>query len=131
MTKEQWQKQHITLCSDNCLYCPRYLAKTNEELRRVSELWYKIGWRDTIVSTDEICCSGCSSHKQCTYHLVDCVKEHGVTKCNQCSRFPCEKVDDMLKRSADYKKKCQEVCSEEEYEMLKKSFFNKEENLKL
>lgn len=78
---------------------------------------------------DEISCTGCSSHKDCTYRLVECVKEHRVEKCNQCSQFPCEKIDSMLKRSRNYKKKCKELCSQEEYEMLEKSFFNKEENL--
>lgn len=119
----------ITLCGDNCLECPRYLAKTEEELNRVAELWYRVGWRDRIMPADEISCTGCSSHKDCTYRLVECVKEHRVEKCNQCSQFPCEKIDSMLKRSRNYKKKCKELCSQEEYEMLEKSFFNKEENL--
>ena len=60
----------ITLCGDNCLECPRYLAKTEEELNNVAELWYRVGWRDTIVSHNEIRCTGCSSHKDCTYQLV-------------------------------------------------------------
>ena len=36
----------------------------------------------------------------------------------------------MLKRSAEYKKKCEEVCSEQEYIILEKAFFEKENNLK-
>lgn len=122
--------EKITLCGDNCLECPRYLAKTDEELTKVAELWYRVGWRDTIVSVDEISCTGCSSHKHCTYQLVECVKENGVEKCNQCSKFPCRKIDSMIKRSLDYQKKCKELCSREEYAILEKSFFNKEENLK-
>lgn len=120
----------ITLCGDNCLSCPRYLAKTDEELRSVAELWYRVGWRDKIVSNDEIRCTGCSSHKQCTYQLVECIKENNVEKCNQCSKFLCDKIANMLERSAKYKAKCKDVCSEEEYRMLEASFFNKEENLK-
>lgn len=122
--------EKITLCGDNCLECPRYLAKTDEELKKVAELWYRIGWRATIVPINEIRCSGCSSHKRCTYELVECVREHSVEKCNQCLEFPCKKIDTMLQRSLDYQRKCKELCSQEEYEMLEKSFFNKEENLK-
>lgn len=122
--------EQITLCGDNCLECPRYLAKTDAELKKVAELWYRIGWRDTIVLVDEIKCSGCSSHKNCTYHLVECVKENGVEKCNQCSKFPCDKIETMLKRSHDYQEVCRKLCTEKEYTMLEKSFFNKEENLK-
>lgn len=121
--------EKITLCGDNCLECPRYLAKTNRELEEVAKLWFKIGWTDKIVSTDEIKCSGCASHKQCTYHLVECIKENEVEKCNQCIKFPCHKIDDMLRCSKEYEKRCRDVCTEEEYHKLKLSFFNKEQNL--
>ncbi|MGI5957900.1 MAG: DUF3795 domain-containing protein [Massiliimalia sp.] len=122
--------EKITLCGDDCLKCPRYLAKTEDELEKTAELWFRIGWRDSIVSNEEIQCSGCSSHKQCTYHLVECIRENHVEKCNQCIQFPCSKIHDMLKRSDSYEKKCKEVCTETEYQMLKASFFNKKENLR-
>ena len=32
----------------------------------------------------------------------------------------------MLEHSAEYKRKCKEVCSEQEYTILEKAFFNKE-----
>lgn len=120
----------ITLCGDNCLYCPRYTAKTDKELSDTADLWYRIGWRNEIVSNEEIKCTGCSSHKQCTYNLVECIKSKGVEKCNQCSEFPCGKIQTMLSRSAEYEKKCRAICTEKEYSMLEKAFFNKEENLK-
>lgn len=122
--------EKITLCGDDCLHCPRYLAKSEEELSEVAELWYKVGWRDKIVSNEEISCQGCSSHKECTYQLVECTKNHKVEKCNQCSLFPCEKIESMLKRSAEYKENCKRICSEQEYRMLETAFFNKESNLR-
>lgn len=122
--------EKITLCGDNCLECPRYLAKTDNDLKSIAELWHKIGWRDTIVTNDEIRCSGCSSHKKCTYQLIDCVHEKGIEKCNQCYDYPCKKIKDMLIRSDEYKAKCKKICTQEEYQMLERSFFNKEENLK-
>ncbi len=123
-------KEKITLCGDNCLTCPRYNANTDDELSSVAELWFRIGWRDRIVSNDEIICNGCSSHKVCTYNLVECTKEHDVEKCNQCKCFPCSKINDMLTRNKEYQQKCLEVCTEHEYSILADSFFNKEENLK-
>lgn len=120
----------ITLCGDNCIYCPRYNARTDEELSRVAELWHRVGWRDRIVPNDEIRCTGCSSHKQCTYQLVDCTKEHGVEKCSQCNDFPCVRIDRMLERSEGYRQKCREVCTKEEYSALEKAFFDKENNLR-
>lgn len=122
-------KEKITLCGDNCIECPRFNAHTEIELHEVAKLWYKVGWRKEIVSNEEISCSGCSSHKDCTYKLIECTKEHGVEKCNQCAKFPCEKINDMLRRSAEYQVKCKEICSEKEYSELEKAFFNKENNL--
>ncbi len=123
-------EEKITLCGDNCIWCPRYNAHSEAELRKVAELWHRVGWRDTVVSNDEIVCEGCSSHKTCTYGLVDCTRTHGVEKCNQCEAFPCDKIEEMLKRSEKYQEKCKEVCSQEEYIALAKAFFDKEHNLR-
>ena len=123
-------KEKITLCGDNCMECPRYLASTEAELSAVAELWHRVGWRDRVVSNEEIACSGCSSHKQCTYQLVECTREHNVAKCNWCSEFPCEKIRVMLARSSEYEKTCRQVCTAEEYAALDKAFFRKEENLR-
>lgn len=122
--------EKITLCGDNCIECPRYNAHSDEELKKVAELWYRIGWRNSIVTNEEIDCLGCSSHRQCTYHLVECIKKHNVEKCNQCNEFPCQKISDMLIRSKEYQKKCMEVCTEQEYASLEKAFFDKENNLR-
>ncbi|MDO5559863.1 MAG: DUF3795 domain-containing protein [Oscillospiraceae bacterium] len=122
--------EKITLCGDNCLCCPRYLAATDEELSSTAELWFRVGWRDHIVSIEEIRCTGCSSHKTCTYGLVECTKEHNVEKCSQCTEFPCIKINKMLNKSFQDKEKCKKICNEKEYKMLADSFFNKEENLR-
>lgn len=123
-------EEKITLCGDNCMACPRYHARSDEERERVAKLWYKVGWRDRIVSNEEIACEGCSSHKECTYHLIACTEAHKVAKCNQCSKFPCERITDMLNRSKEYEKVCEKVCSTDDYYMLKQAFFEKEKNLK-
>lgn len=122
--------EKLTLCGDNCIECPRYDARTDNELKNTAELWNRVGWRDSVISNNEIRCNGCSTHKECTYHLVECTKEHCVEKCNQCNEFPCNKINDMLERTKKYQKRCKEVCSPEEYECLTKAFFNKENNLR-
>ena len=122
--------ERITLCGDNCFSCPRYNAQSDEELEQVAKLWYRVGMRDSIVSTKEIKCNGCSPNKDCTYQLFDCVKGHGVSKCNQCVDFPCEKISHMLEKSKKYQDKCKRFCSRQEYATLRDAFFNKEENLK-
>lgn len=124
------RREMITLCGDDCAQCPRYNARSEEELARVAELWYRVGWRDTILSAEEMRCDGCHEGKKCTYGLVDCTREHGVDRCGKCAEFPCEKISGMLERSREYQNRCLKVCSEEEYMALERSFFRKEENLR-
>lgn len=119
----------ITLCGDNCSKCPRFLAQTDEELKAVAELWFRVGWRNIIVSVDEIRCNGCTADKNCTYGIVKCTKEHGVEKCNQCKMFPCNTIKNMLSRTEIYKEICQKVCTTDEYNLISEAFFNKYENL--
>jgi len=123
-------KELITLCGDDCVHCPRFNAAAEDELQRVAELWYRVGWRERVVSAEEMECTGCSSHKQCTYGLVECTKAHGVDRCGKCEQFPCERIAAMLARSEEYRRRCAQVCSSGEYAALEKAFFNKEANLK-
>lgn len=115
----------ITLCGDNCIECPRYNAHTDEGLRSVAELWYKVGWRMSIVSNEEISCSGCSSHKQCNYQLVECTKEPYLDKCNQCKEFSCVKIEKMWNVLLTIIESVGEVCSQQAYISLEKAFLIK------
>lgn len=120
----------ITLCGDDCLKCPRYNARTDEELSRIAELWFRIGWRGNVLPAEEMRCGGCTAGKKCTYGLVECTFEHNVSKCSECAEFPCGRIDELLERSRGYEKKCSEVCSPMELETLRAAFFNKEINLR-
>ena len=122
-------KELIALCGDNCAECPRYLARSDEELQAVAELWCRIGWRDKILPGEEMRCAGCTPGKQCTYRLVDCTRAHGVDTCGSCDEFPCGKIEEMLNRSAQYQRICRERCSETEYAALERAFFQKEKNI--
>jgi len=123
-------KPIITACGDDCSSCPRYLANTEEELNKVAQLWYKIGWRDRIVSGIEINCNGCSIENNCRYKIIECVQKHKVEKCNLCEVYPCEKIKDMLEQTKQYKKKCKLICCDKDYKILNQAFFQKEDNIK-
>lgn len=123
-------KQKITPCGDDCSICPRYTAQSSDELRKVAELWYRVGLRDRIVSPEEMKCSGCSGHKLCSYGLYDCLNERCIQKCNQCTDFPCDKINKMLNKTKEYENRSKELCSDEEFIILKKAFFEKEDNLR-
>ena len=123
-------KERITLCGDDCGKCPRFSAKTVEELNSLAELWYRIGWRDSILPGAEMRCGGCTPDKKCTYGLTECTALHKVSRCKECGEFPCRKIDELLERSRLYERKCSEVCTDKEFEALRAAFFNKEANLR-
>jgi len=118
-----------SFCGDDCSVCPRYTAHTEAELERVAELWHRAGWRNRILPAEEMKCSGCSLDKECGFHLVECIKEHAVEKCNQCEEYPCEKIRNVLHKMEQSMERCKEVCSADEFAVLKKAFFEKRDNL--
>ena len=136
----EWYKERIneisekspiySCCGDDCAVCPRYNAKTEDELKQTAQFWYEIGWRDHIVSNDKICCKGCKTSKNCTFMILPCMNEHAVSKCRECIEYPCEKIEDMLRCSKITEKECRKHCTgEDEWQMLKRAFFEKEKNL--
>ncbi len=58
-------EERITLCGDNCMECPRYLARTEKELRAAAELWHRVGWRKIVVSNEDIRCAVISAGGRC------------------------------------------------------------------
>ena len=124
----------IAACGNDCSECPRFNApgyeKSPEQLHQTAVLWQKIGYRDTVVSNEEISCSGCKPNNWCRYGIVKCVAGKGIANCGECSDYPCFRFLECLKVTASFEPSCRKVCSEEEYRVLNKAFFEKELNLK-
>ena len=120
----------ISVCGDDCAVCPRYLAQTEDELRETAIFWYKAGWRDRVVSNEEIRCTGCGCRPTCSFMLLPCVKEHGVEKCSGCGEYPCGKIHATLASSKSKKQQCRAACeSDEEFAMFVRAFYEKEKHL--
>jgi len=123
----------IAACGNDCSVCLRYnkepFAKSAEELAHTAELWYKIGYRDRIVSNDEISCQGCSRDNWCRYNVVKCDHEKKINHCGQCNDYPCNNIKECFAVTSSFEPKCKEVCTEDEYEILKRAFFEKKQNL--
>lgn len=134
MEKDMAENKIIAACGNDCSACPRYVArpyeKTDDELHHTAELWMKIGYRDHIVSNEEIACTGCKPENWCRYHAVKCCEEKGIITCAECDEYPCANMQDCFSVTESFEPKCRQVCSEQEYETLKKAFFEKEQNLK-
>ena len=123
----------IAACGNNCAACPRYTAhpyeKTSKSLRCTAELWMKIGYRDHVVSSEEIACTGCKPENWCRYHVVKCCEDRGIPTCAECAEYPCGNLRECFAVTKSFEPACREVCTDEEYEQLRKAFFEKEKNL--
>ena len=123
----------IVACGNDCSVCPRYVnhpyEKTEEQLHNTAILWMKIGYRDHVVTNEEIACTGCKEDNWCRYNIVKCCKEKGINTCSACIEYPCPAIQDCFKVTESFEPMCKQVCTEEEYIQIKKAFFEKEENL--
>lgn len=122
-------KQLIAACGNDCMQCPRHLPKSPAELEHTAELWLKIGYRDRLVSSQEIACSGCKAGNWCRYEIIDCTAQRGIKNCGECSEYPCGKIKECFRATDVFTPACREACSAEEYTALHKAFFEKEQNL--
>lgn len=123
----------LAACGNDCSACPRYVVhpyeKTPKELERTAELWMRIGYRDCVVSSDEISCTGCKPGNWCRYQVVSCCADKGTKTCAECSEYPCDRMLECFEVTGSFEPKCRLVCSEEEYEQLTRAFFEKRKNL--
>ena len=103
--------------------------KTDEELRHTAELWLKIGYRDHLVTNEEISCTGCKPENWCRYRVTKCCEDKGISNCSECVDYPCANMKECFEITKSFEPKCREVCTDSEFEQLKKAFFEKEENL--
>ena len=123
----------IAACGNDCSICPRYNApgfeKTSDQLHETAVLWQKIGYRDKVVSNEEISCQGCRPENWCRYGIAACCAQKGVSDCGKCPEHPCDKFNECLEVTASFIPACKNACTAEEFLMMSKAFFEKEKNL--
>ena len=119
----------IAACGNDCSICPRYnkypFLKTDEELKHTAELWMKIGYRDHVVTNEEISCTGCKKDNWCRYNIVGCCRDKGIDNCSLCKDYPCNNIKECFEITKSFEPMCKKVCTKEEYEILKKAFLGK------
>ena len=127
-------KRILAACGNDCSVCPRYTkepyVKTEKELAHTAELWHKIGYRDHIVTNEEISCTGCKEDNWCRYNVIRCTTDKHIKHCGQCLKFPCDNIRECFKVTKSFEPFCKRVCTEEEYALMRKAYFEKEKNLK-
>ena len=124
------EKPVLSSCGDDCAVCPRHIAATEEELHETALFWQKAGWRDHVMTAEETRCAGCGSRGTCSFGLIFCQRERGITSCRECPENPCDKIRDTFARSDIKKAQCEKACENEaEFRMLCRAFYEKEKNL--
>ncbi len=78
---------------------------------------------------EEIACTGCKKENWCRYEVAACVGEKQVETCGECPHYPCERIEECFQVTASFEPSCRAACQGEEFEMMKKAFFEKERNL--
>lgn len=123
----------IGFCGDNCSECPRYIAtlgNDTEKLREAALMWKRVGWRDTVLSTDEIKCGGCRTVEWCRYSDIrECAVEKDLDNCGECREYSCDKISRVFKQTDAYAGQCRKVFSKEDFAVLSRTFFTKNNNL--
>jgi len=123
---------NLACCGNVCNECPRYIAtksNDNRKLDAVAILWKNCGWRDEIVSAQEIMCYGCKSIKNCKYELRDCALNKGIENCGLCDKYPCSKINEAFERTSKYSDFTSMVCDNITFDQLRKAFYYKKQNL--
>lgn len=130
--REESNIQKIASCGNDCFVCPRYIASQSGDvikLKEVAELWNRLGWRDIVVSPEEIMCYGCSSSNFCRYGIQRCASEKKINNCGNCIDYPCDLTIRSFEQTQKYSDFIMGKCTEEEYQCFKMAFFSKKENL--
>ena len=127
------EEKILAACGNDCAACPRYIAhpyeKTDEELHHTAELWMRIGYRDHVVTNEEIACYGCKPENWCRYRVIKCCEDHGIKTCGECSEYPCDNIRECFAVTKSFEPMCRQVCTDDEYKRMEKAFFEKEKNL--
>ena len=121
--------KRIAACGNDCAACPRHLPRTEAELVHTAELWAKIGYRDRVVSSAEIGCTGCKADNWCRYGIVGCVASKGVAHCGRCAQYPCAKLEACFEATEGFRTACVSACTPEEWRILETAFYEKRKNL--
>ncbi|WP_373482280.1 DUF3795 domain-containing protein [Acetobacterium sp.] len=122
-------KPIIAACGNDCSVCPRMMPKTDAELTATAELWHKIGYRDLVVSNDEISCEGCTPETWCRHEIVSCTASRNIKTCAACGDYPCSKILAAFEKTRHHLPDCQKCCTEAKFAIMKKAFFEKQLNL--
>lgn len=123
---------NLAYCGDDCEECPRYKATvfgSKKELREVVLLMKRVGWPYNLKNIEKMRCRGCQDIENCEYGIKSCCIEKKVNHCGECPQYVCKKIQQALDITKENRIKFKEILTKKEYEMFRKAFFEKKQNL--
>ncbi|MFX1340918.1 MAG: DUF3795 domain-containing protein [Promethearchaeota archaeon] len=124
--------KQIAYCGDNCSYCPKYSANligTRKKLKDVALVMKKVGWRYNLDDPEKMRCDGCQDVEECEFGVKECCIEKKVKNCGKCDDYPCPKIQNAFNITEINVEKFKKILSKENYEIFRKAYFLKKENL--
>ena len=122
----------IAYCGDNCTFCPKYSANligSRKEIKQVAILMKKVGWRYNLDYPEKMRCEGCQDIEVCEYGVKECCIEKNIQNCGKCIDYPCPKIKKAFEITAINVEKFKNILSSEDYEIFRKAYFLKQDNL--
>jgi len=123
----------LGMCGDRCDVCPRYVATVTDDavlFERIMRIYVKVGLRAVNTPLDSLTCRGCLPENKCAYSIVsDCAIEKQIGNCGECSDYPCDELSRVFQKTEDFRKRFEQVCTKEEFDLFERAFFKKKEYL--
>lgn len=115
----------VGCCGRACSLCPRYQATLHGDVKQLAELasvWWILGWHDRLQPPDMLCCTGCSRDTPCSHGICRCAVTHGVSRCAQCSAFPCDALMTLARGTQSDVEQVRGMCPPDVQARLEKAF---------
>ena len=147
--KERGVKDILYLCSDGVAGFKEILEETFPKtihqrcivhiIRNLTKCTPRKQWKElcddlkTIYKTIDIESAKEAAKKVldnwCRYKVIKCTNEKQIEHCGQCSQFPCDNIRECFEVTKSFEPFCKQVCTDAEYAIISKAFFEKEKNL--
>jgi len=101
---KQSEKALVAACGGYCGGCPDYLAYVNNDEKLKKKLAEEISKELSMnVKPEDIGCLGCHGpiHRPwcASCSIQQCTEEKGILTCAFCDEFPCEKLENIMRRT--------------------------------
>ncbi len=91
----------VSVCGTYCGACPMYINNQLDDKQKVKKMFESYAGRPMNMNLETLVCDGCLSDGQIAFHCQNCEMrlcakdKPDVTRCSDCSDFPCSRMTDF------------------------------------